>query len=763
MMKKDPKSPIFHEREDWTLFRSLDTLAQRAGINKKKIPALVAKEVTDNALDTGANCEVGSLSDGGFYVEDNGPGIPGSNSDVASLFSIKRQLRSTKYIRLPQRGALGVGLRIVAGAVLATCGILRVFTKGRKLLLIPEDDGNTQFEQLGNYNKPGTRIEITLPGFQSSKYLEWSRVARSFARGLYYKGKSSPYWYTSEDFYELLQSTPDEITVKDFIAKFDGCSGRKSGFIAKDFIKRPVSSLEREETEKLLKQARGIAKPVKAYRLGYVGLLNEFEGYSKVEGKFTVRTTRGKFDAEIPVVIEAWATKAEDSEAYFLVNRSPITGTIHSYPIGNELNIFGCGCRQTLKVGNFQVKIWVNVITPYMPFTSDGKEPDFSHVNVPISEAIETSILRLKRLQKAGSTETVPKKSQKAVILANLDNAIDKVSGSGKYRYSSRQLFYVMRDVVSKEIEKDLSEDNYNKIIADHENEIGRDLPGIYRDARGTLYHPHRKEEIPLGTLGVEGYKQPEWTFNKIIYLEKEGFFEILKDEKWPEKNDCALLTSKGFATRAAKDVIDLLGESIEEITFFCIHDADASGTMIYETLVEATKARPKRKVNIINLGLEPWEGMEMGLSVEVVKKTKKRRKPVAHYITEPPFESVKWKEWLQTNRIELNAMTTPQFLEWLDTKMEMYRGKLIPPYNVLSEELIKQGRSAIQDDITEEVLKKARIEEKVKIRFNRLLPIFKKYFARLPKIIREELLEAPADLWVEPIKRIARRISKKS
>ncbi len=118
-------------------------------------------------------------------------------------------------------------------------------------------------------------------------------------------------------------------------------------------------------------------------------------------------------------------------------------------------------------------------------------------------------------------------------------------------------------------------------------------MPGIYRDVRGSLYHPHLKERIPLGTMAVEGYDRPKWTFNKILYIEKEGFFEILIDEKWPERHDCALLTSKGHATRAAKDLIDMLGDTGEEILFYCIHDADAYGTNIYEKLQKASRARP--------------------------------------------------------------------------------------------------------------------------------------------------------------------------
>ena len=45
-----------------------------------------------------------------------------------------------------------------------------------------------------------------------------------------------------------------------------------------------------------------------------------------------------------------------------------------------------------------------------------------------------------------------------------------------------------------------------------------------------------------------------------------------------------------------------------------CVHDADASGTMIYQTLQEETKARGARKMEIVNLGLEPWEAIAMRL-----------------------------------------------------------------------------------------------------------------------------------------------------
>src|SRR5262245_31150976 len=58
-------------REDWTLFRSLDTIGQKAGVPVGRLPELVLKELVDNALDCGGPCHFALLHTGdGFYVED---------------------------------------------------------------------------------------------------------------------------------------------------------------------------------------------------------------------------------------------------------------------------------------------------------------------------------------------------------------------------------------------------------------------------------------------------------------------------------------------------------------------------------------------------------------------------------------------------------------------------------------------------------------------------------------------------------------------
>jgi signal transduction histidine kinase len=122
------------ERADWTSFRTVEGLQQKAGVAQDKLIRLVLKELADNGLDAGAEVTVGEY-DGGFFVEDEGPGL--DPYEIPNLFSIARPLTSTKMLRLPTRGALGNGLRVAAGAVLASDGKLAVISRGVRQELKP--------------------------------------------------------------------------------------------------------------------------------------------------------------------------------------------------------------------------------------------------------------------------------------------------------------------------------------------------------------------------------------------------------------------------------------------------------------------------------------------------------------------------------------------------------------------------------------------------------------------------------------------------
>ena len=383
-----------------------------------------------------------------------------------------------------------------------------------------------------------------------------------------------------------------------------------------------------------------------------------------------------------------------------------------------------------------------------MPITSDGKAPDLMAFYPVIRDTIEKAVRRAKR-GRAG--RQINKRTLKDVVFDNVEDARLRVSSDGRYRFSLRQMFYALRPVMIEATDKEPEYKTFAGYITEYENIFG-DIPGMYRDPRGTLYHPHRSERFPIGTLTVEQYDRPDWTFNKILYIEKEGFFELLIEEQWPERHDCALLTSKGYASRATKDLLDLLGETDEELVFFCAHDADAYGTTIYHTLQEETAARPGRKVKIINIGLDPWEARDMGLDIEPVARRKERR-PVGGYVD--PF----WVEWLQSNRVELNAMTSDVFLAWLDRKMEEFgQGKLVPPATVTQTQLETDVEEWLRRRLTDRILEEADLDAQVDdafdaIKANGLDDV------GIDNVIAGALYGSPAQSWRKPVDETAKTV----
>jgi hypothetical protein len=742
-MKKNQK--LHFIREDWTTFTTPERLSARAGVPKNRLRRLVVKELVDNALDAAGSCALGVLPDGGYFVENDGPGIDPDN--LCQMFSVNRPLETTKLWRMPTRGALGNGLRVVVGAVIASNGSIAVITRGLRCTLYPDRETGHTTMTTEPEEERGTRIEIQLGEAipENPDVLSWGEIAQRMAVGEYYKGSTSPYWYSVDAFWELFRSVQDS-TVREVVARFDGFSGsRKASVVTGQYKNRSAASVTRKEAARLLDEMRTNTKPVKAKRLGTVGHDAMGGHYNKTTDEI-VMSQNGR-SVCIPAVIEVWARPATTDALTVCVNRSPAVDDVFISRNKNTLSVMGSGIWNDVRVGRDPVAFTINVTTPFVPLLSESKKPDLSLFGKTLKTSMEKAARKVRRLQPV--TYRAPKVSQKDLVIENLNFGIDKASGEGQYRYSLRQLYYVLRPIVMEHLGKELNWDNFNQIITAYESETGHDLPGVYRDTRGSVYHPHTGQLIPLGTLAVEEYRRPQWTFNKVLYLEKEGFFELLRDDQWPERHDCALLTSKGYATRAARDLIDLMGESDEPIEFYCIHDADASGTLIYQALVEATPARPGRSVSIVNLGLEIDEARAMGLEVETVKEAP-NGSPVADYVSE------ECRKAYQTERVELNAMTSPQFLSWLSDKFSRETGKVIPPDDVMSEHLREHVRQGVESTVKDRILREAQWERQSQEAFDALAGTIDSRSQTLKGDVEESLNDDPVQWWVKPVEREA-------
>jgi hypothetical protein len=784
---------IFFTQLDWQLFTNLNTLPQQAGVSKHLLPKLAIKELVDNALDTQEKVEMyyhsPELWTDVVTIRNFGKGIEGNDDEIANLFSIARPLTSSKRVRLPQRGALGNGLRVVMGTIYCLNGELTIATNGRKLQIIPKDNGKSEAIWIEKWENEGTEITITLKEnlFGGEEMLAWAKMALTIPNGSIFNQKTNPNWYDSDSFYNLLLSIPIDTNFKDFLFLFDKITEKNyiTYFIDFQNIWVEKQTFTREESENLLIKLREICPPLLPKKLGQIGELSNFEAYQIHYSSFKMKASKGNLEADIPVVIEVFVNQIDENhskENVFFVNRTPIVGEINIQFLEKIIWLYGCGLQENIEIPKLSSvpMFWVNILTPYMPIVSNGKEPDFSYLSKDISLAIQKAIKNYKTKEGKQKKEFNPhflidkNPSQKQIVLENLEKAIEKASGNGQYRYSLRQLYYALRPYVMEKTGKELKYAHFNTLITEFEFEKGEDLKGIYRDERGTLLHPHTQEEIKLGTKNIEKYHRPDFSFNKIIYSEKEGFFEILKEAKFPERFDCALLTSKGFASRAAKDVLDLLAETEEELQFFCLHDADLSGTLIYQALQHATKARPERKVSIINIGLDAWEGLQMNLEVE--KLENKQSKTPAQYIIDfdnnfqnpKPFHFEKyenyttWENWLKHYRVELNAMDTPTFIGWLSQKIQQYdKGKVIPPSPILLQEAKINAEITLRQQIKEEILASLPLEKWIEEKFLEKNP---KIQAQIEKLsldtrIKTVLENQNTQSWRESFREILREI----
>lgn len=747
-------------RDDWQLFMSLNTLPQQAGAPLHKLGPLVVKELVDNALDAGANVKI-SQEDGWIVITDDGPGIPGDQ--IERLFSINRPLTSSKMLRRPLRGALGNGLRVVCGVVYASNGAIRVETGGKAYALTMNDDGTTSSVIETSSVVTGTRVSVQLGKDVPDGAMDvthWGAMAAAFKACTEMEckvEKTSPWWYDGDAFMAMCRAAGGQ-TFVGLLGYFHNIRPTMAQAIAAEFNLNNCADATKDAVPDILAKMRAISAEMKPAVLGHVGELAEYS-YAKGVGKIEHGHNP---PAELPYVVEVWArTLPKDQwtsdkpadqrdNLAVLVNRTPVTGEFRAYHSpSDKLVVFGAGLGHNFKVPkNVPLEIIINVTTPYMPITTSGKEPDLSRFLRPIADGITKATKKCKvaaqkaRLSAGAST-------RKDIIVNNLRRGMREAGSNGKYRFSLRQLYYAVRPFVLPFF-GELDYNYFCTVVGDQENINGKDLEGMYRSVRGVLYHPHTKQDIPLGTMNVENYERPPYTFNKILYIEKEGFFPLLKDVDWPERHDCALMTCQGFASRAARDLLDLMGDTDEDIYLFCLHDADASGTMIYQTLTEETKARGARKIHVKNLGLDVDEALEMGLQSEAFTKKRAGLLPVADY-------AWRHEEWLQSNRVELNAMTSEVFLDWLDAKFEEEVGKIIPPEKVLTETYATQVGKALRDALTEKILKEQDLDRQVLT----ALKVVPDEDVFLRDYVVEGIDEDPVRKWDKPLEIHAMTIAK--
>jgi hypothetical protein len=286
-------------------------------------------------------------------------------------------------------------------------------------------------------------------------------------------------------------------------------------------------------------------------------------------------------------------------------------------------------------------------------------------------------------------------------------------------------------------------------------------------DDRGHFSEPHTNHEIGLGTLAVRGYINrlrdmairsagisttdvstmgPSGRYGAVLFLEKEGFTQILEAAKIAERYDIAIMSTKGMSVTAARILVEeLCGR--RKLPLFVLHDFDLAGFSIKKTLTESgERFQFRQKINFIDLGLRLTDVEELGLEAENVHIREDARTTLANRLRINGATQEEIAFLLDGERVELNAMPSDQFVAFVERKLtENGVAKVIPSADTLANTFATFKRGAMA-------------EKALKAELARLNAQPVKTPPNLEKRVKAYLAKNPADTWDKAVRAITER-----
>jgi hypothetical protein len=299
-----------------------------------------------------------------------------------------------------------------------------------------------------------------------------------------------------------------------------------------------------------------------------------------------------------------------------------------------------------------------------------------------------------------------------------LARAYDHASGGGRYSVSIRQFYYAARDDFEKLTGRPITHKTFASLLVTFTNRHPS-IAGAWRvtaDPRGTLIIPntHHDVRVPCGTIQINehlhdvahehcGIVTPElpehWPsiaagqrYRAVLYIEKEGFEPLMNEARIAERYEIAVLSCKGQSVVAARKFVDEVCKVNGGVPLFIVHDFDVPGFFIAARLTSVSEDAAcdyrvaeriayhfKNDIDFTDFGLRLEDVEKYGLASERCKRPP--RIPDEFGCTHAEVE------YLQGGRrVELNAFTAPDFIQWLEGKLQAagIAERMLPDDNVL-------------------------------------------------------------------------------
>jgi hypothetical protein len=546
------------------------------------------------------------------------------------------------------------------------------------------------------------------------------------------------HWFGPEEFARLVYYHINQghagMPLGEFLKRFRGFSARAKASEVRKRVPgiRTLSDLSRDDIDDLYIAMRMTTKEPSHNVLGsplgkahLISALRMFHGATGRAWYKSVNSTLNGAPAFVEAVVVEGATPESPGGVYIGINHSPTYGD----PLADELlshgtdssRVSGWGIKGFLMnakvfdaLSTYQENTAAIHITAAAPTTTDKGKTRLALDDDQLKDAVARVLWSVgkdlykeakQRDRDAAAAERAVmrrvKEAQQKTKRVNKADACYEVMGEA-YAYSTgngalpttaRDLYYAVRNRIER-FDYDADELEYSyfsqNILPRYQREVNP-LPLVEYEPRGTLYEPHGGKDVPLGTRSVAEYNFPDYVFDKILYIEKNGRVGILKAGGVDKRHDMALIGGQGYASEAIRTLFANAEEG--EYQLFVLHDADPHGYSIARTLAEETERMPNHSVDVIDIGLKLEDALAMGKRPETFTRKKALDAKLEltdveyEYFTGDQRKDGNGKPYWIAKRVELNDLSSPQLVEYVERKLKDsgVRPKVMPPDDALA------------------------------------------------------------------------------
>lgn len=599
--------------------------------------------------------------------------------------------------------------------------------------LINEPDANsynpvpTARELVAGFAAFNPHATFTLDGetFERSKSDYWSKWQPD--------QPTSAHWYDGETLRDLIaayisQERDGGRTVREFVSEFRGLSGTAkqkrvadgwSGKRLHDFI--VDGDVDPGFVAELLQRMRTASKAPSPRLLGIIGQ-DHLSAWMVSQGvaEGGIRYIKKQGIDGLPFVLEMAFGVNEDRDS----GRRIVTGLNWSPVIGGDPDpTLRRAMAEARLDADDPVTFVVHIARPKFEFADRGKTKialsgDIQDAITVATKSVTKSWKQAKR--KADREERVSQRdidrmcshsrvTIREVAFRVMEAAYNKASSNGKFFANARQIMYAARPAILEEIEEAQFNDVYftQTLLKDYMVEYSPDWKVVW-DARGNLVEPHTGHRVPLGGRAVGQYRKkwhsdiegetpkfnqriqtrgPGNRFYSVLFVEKEGFSEILDEAGIGSRYDMGIMSTKGIPVAAACDLIQEM--HAQGVRIFILRDFDLAGFKIVRTLRTGTRLSSGSPV--IDLGLRLEDVQDLQTEPVVYRQNKNP----GHYLRDcgASLEEIAmlvrsggYGGWYG-QRVEINAFTSEQLIKWIEAKFAEHGvKKLIPDTETLED-----------------------------------------------------------------------------